>query len=364
MRRLRWRFILLLYLVVGIATVLSVVLAGFLRLLVYPNTHPLDALMFGFALKDVLTPIYLVGFAAVFIGIISKWAVGPIVGISNATKEIASGNFDVRIEETRRRDEIGELQRNFNRMAKELQSNEYLKKEFISNVSHEFKTPLAVIQGYANLLGKEGVSEAERKEYAQLIAKESGRLSNMTTNILRLSKLDNQVIKAKQSSFILDEQIRQAVLLLEPKWRGKQLEFDLRLPDIRYYGDEELLSQVWVNLIDNAVKYSYERGKVQITLSKMDNAVCVAVRDNGIGMNEETRLRAFEQFYQGEASHAKEGNGLGLSIVKRIVMMHGGKVDVKSASGKGTEVRVWLPLNEAYDQAKAGRGGKNFLMKT
>jgi signal transduction histidine kinase len=353
--------VLLLYFVVGVATVLSVVLAAFLRLLVYPETNPMDALMFGFTLKDVLTPLYLVGFAAVFIGIISKWAVGPIVDISNATKEIASGNFDVRIEEMGRKDEVGELQRNFNRMARELRSNEYLKKEFISNVSHEFKTPLAVIGGYAALLEKDGVPEEERKEYAQLIAKESKRLSNMTTNILRLSKLDNQEIKSKPTEFLLDEQIRQTVLLLEPKWSEKKIQFDIRLPGVRYFGDEELLSQVWVNLIDNAVKYSREGGLVQIALSKMDNALCVFVRDHGIGMSEETRLRAFEQFYQGEASHAREGNGLGLSIVKRIVDMHNGKVEVESAPKQGTLISVWLPLNRKYDQA--GRRVRNPLMR-
>jgi Signal transduction histidine kinase len=344
MRRLRIRFILLLYVVVGLATFLSIALAACLRLLIYPGTNPMDALMFGFALKDVLTPIYLVCFTAVFIGVVSKWAVGPVVDISSATKEIASGNFGIRIEETRRRDEIGDLQRNFNLMAKELQSNEYLKKEFISNVSHEFKTPLSVIHGYAVLLEKDGVSEGERKEYAQLIVRESEKLSNMTANILRLSKLDNQEIKPKPVSFPLDEQIRQSVLLLEPKWSAKQIEFDIRLPSVQYFGDGELLSQVWVNLIDNAVKYSHEKGKVRITLSLMDNAVCVTVRDNGIGMNEETRLRVFDQFYQGDTSRAREGNGLGMPIVKRIVEMHGGKVDVESEPGRGTAVTVWLPM--------------------
>ncbi len=344
MIRLRWKFVLLLYLVVAVATFLSIALAVCLRLLVYPGTNPVEALVFGFAFKDVLTPIYLVGFTAMFIGVVSKWAVGPVVSISNATKEIASGNFSVRIEETRRKDEIGDLQRNFNLMAKELQGNEYLKKEFISNVSHEFKTPLAVIQGYAVLLEKDGVSEEERKEYAQLIVRESEKLSNMTANILRLSKLDNQEIKARPVSFPLDEQIRQAVLLLEPKWSPRQIEFDIRLPAVQYFGDEELLSQVWINLIDNAVKYSYEKGKVRILLSLMDNAVCVAVRDSGIGMNEETRLRVFDQFYQGDTSHAREGNGLGMSIVKRIVEMHGGKVDVESVPEQGTAVTVWLPM--------------------
>ena len=353
MRKLRWRYILTLYFIIMISTLLSIVFSAFLRIFLFPGTKMLDALLFGFALKDLLLPISLVTCTVAFIGVVSKKAVNPIVIISNATKEIASGNFDVRIDETDRTDEIGDLQRNFNRMARELKSNEYLKKDFISNVSHEFKTPLSIIQGYAKLLEKDGISAAEKTEYAKLIASESEKLSNLTTNILRLSKLDNQEICAVPAIFLLDEQIRQAVLLLEPKWSRKQIKFNIGLPQVYFTGDEDLLSQVWANLIENAIKFTPDNGSVSIAMQTQKNCIQVEISDNGVGMDEETRRRIFEKFYQGDSSHAKEGNGLGLSIVKRIIEMHGGKANVESAPNKGTKFTVWLPTrNESAKPEK------------
>ena len=344
MRKLRWRYVISLYLVIMIATLLSIVFSGLIKILISPGTRLADAILVGFALKEVLFPVLMVGFTAAFIGAASKRMVNPIVKISNATKRIASGDFDVRIDETDHSDEIGELQRNFNRMARELKSNEYLKKDFISNVSHEFKTPLSVIQGYAKLLEEDKITETDRKEYASQIVRESERLSNLTANILRLSKLDSQEISEMPARFHLDEQIRQCVLLLEPKWSKKQMEFNIQLPSISFVGNEELLSHVWMNLIENAIKFSHEKGEISISMHFQDNTVEVAISDCGIGMDAETSKRIFDRFYQGDPSHSKEGNGLGLSIVKRIVEMHGGKIEVKSKPNSGTKFAVWLPL--------------------
>jgi signal transduction histidine kinase len=239
-------------------------------------------------------------------------------------------------------------------MAKELQSNEYLKKDFISNVSHEFKTPLSVIRGYAKLLSEDDIEGVQRKEYATLILKESERLSDLASNILRLSKIDNQELVVKRSKFLLDEQIRQAVLLLEPKWKKKDVRFDIGLDKTFYEGDEELLSQVWVNLLDNAIKFIHENGKIDIEMLHMPGAVCVKISDNGIGMDAYTRERIFEHFFQGDFSHSKEGNGLGLSIVRRIVELHGGKIEVQSEPGKGSVFEVWLPAQKE-DSSKVKR---------
>ena len=346
MRKLRWRYVIYLYMIIMASTLLSIFFSGLLRILLYPGTRLMDAILVGFALKEVLVPVMMVCFTAAFIGAVSKRMVNPIVKITNATKKIASGDFDVRLEETVHTDEIGELQRNFNRMARELKSNAYLKKDFVSNVSHEFKTPLAVIQGYAKLLEEDQVTEADRKEYASQIVRESERLSNLAANILRLSKLENQEISEIPERFLLDEQIRQCVLLLEPKWSAKHIEFDIRLPSISFVGNEELLSQVWINLIDNAVKFSNVNGEISISMHFQNNLAEIEISDFGVGMDEETSKRIFERFYQGDPSHSKEGNGLGLSIVKRIVDMHGGKIAVKSRPGEGTKFTVSLPLKD------------------
>jgi signal transduction histidine kinase len=345
MKKLRWRYAIFLYLIIMFATLLAIFFSGLLKILIFPGTKLADAILVGFALREVLLPIILLGFTAAFIGAATKRMATPIINITNATKRIAQGDFDVRITETATSDEIGELQRNFNRMAKELKSNEYLKKDFVSNVSHEFKTPLSVIIGYAKLLEEDKITDADRKEYASQIVRESERLSNLTANILRLSKLDSQEIGEKPVQFLLDEQIRQCVLLLEPKWSKKQIEFNIELPSISFVGNEELLSQVWINLIENAVKFTHEKGEISVTMYFERGMAAVGIADSGIGMNEETRKRIFERFYQGDPSHAKEGNGLGLSIVKRIVELHGGKIDVESSLNAGTKFTVWLPLN-------------------
>ena len=301
-------------------------------------------LVFGLAFKDLLLLIcaLFVGFMLIFV--FSKRTSNPITVLSEAASEIASGNFDVCVEESDRKDEIGELERKFNLMARELRSNEYLKKDFISSVSHEFKTPLSIIGGYAALLTEDHISEKERKEYASMIAAESERLSKLTSNILKLSKLTRKETPIRNRSFSLDEEIRQCILLLEPKWSAKNLTFQLELPDTICSGDPDLLSEVWINLIDNAIKFS-SRGKA-ISI-KLDNASFgeyrITISDQGIGMDEETKKRIFEQFYQGDTSHKQEGNGLGLALTAKILELHRGKISAESEPGKGSTFVITLP---------------------
>lgn len=344
MKKLRRKLTLIFFFLVLFSSAASITIFWMILNNVFFSTKDIRYIVFGFALKDLILL-----FCALFLGItlivvFSKRTASPIAALSQAATEIASGNFDVHVEESDRKDEIGELERQFNLMIRELQSNEYLKKDFISNVSHEFKTPLAIIGGYADLLTENNISEKDRKEYAAMIVNESRRLSKLTSNILELSKLNRDEIPAKYSEFSLDEQIRQCILLLEPKWSAKNLTFQLDLTPVSYVGDRDLLSEVWLNLIDNAIKFSPADSCVTIHLDKnTSSGYEIRIADQGIGMNEETKTRIFEQFYQGDTSHKQEGNGLGLAITSKILELHHGKIAVQSEPQKGSVFLITLP---------------------
>ena len=275
---------------------------------------------------------------AFLISVFARRVVNSVLELTRATQEVAKGNFDIQIE-NHRDDEIGQLTKNFNKMIRELKNIEYLRKDFITNVSHEFKTPLASIQGFAKLLMSESLPDEERKEYAAIILEEASRLTNLSSNILKITKLENQEIVEKRTLFPLDEQIRKSILLLEPAWSKKNIEFDLDLEKSQFSGDEELLQQVWINLLDNAIKFSNESGIISVRLRQNKKNVTVEIADNGIGMNEETKT-SFEKFYQGDKSRG--GRGLGLSLVKRILDLYGGKISVESKLHAGTTFIISL----------------------
>jgi signal transduction histidine kinase len=262
--------------------------------------------------------------------------------LHEATKEVAKGNFDIKVDRYSD-DEVGELAESFNKMTAELKSMEMLQKDFISNVSHEFKTPISSIQGFAELMKSGRITDEERREYAEIISAEAERLSKLTSNILKLSKLENQDTMSERNLFSLDEQIRRVILLLEPEWNKKNIQFDLHLNDIMFYGNEELLQQVWLNLLDNAIKFSHRNGKIIVQLYHTGTSIKAKVMDRGIGMDDRTRERIFDKFYQGDTTRASEGNGLGLALVKRIVELSGGKIDVESRRGKGSTFTIVLP---------------------
>ena len=267
----------------------------------------------------------------------------PILKLTAATQKVARGEFDVSVD-IKKNDEIGILIKNFNKMAKELGNMEYLQKDFTRNVSHEFKTPIASIQGFAKLLQNENLSREEQLEFSGIILEETERLSRLSSNILRLSKLEYQNELSSKKEFLLDEQIRSVIVLLEQKWSKKNLDLIVNMEKICYAGDEELLQQVWINLIENAIKFSDEGGSLSISLAQTEHHVEVEIADNGIGMDEETKQRIFERFYQGNASHSIEGSGLGLSIVKRILDLINGEIQVKSSLNRGTVFLVKLPI--------------------
>ena len=261
--------------------------------------------------------------------------------------EIAGGNYDVTVPERDRVEEFGELERNFNLMTAELRSNEYLRKDFISSVSHQLKTPLSILNGYAQLLAGGGLSAEEEREYSQTIAQESDRLVGLIDDMLRLSRIDHREIQRKAEIFPLGEQLRRAVLQLEPRWTEAGLSVSADIPDLDYVGDSELLYQVWVNLLENAVKFTPSGGRIGVYLASAADTVTVTVWDTGCGMDEETLARIFEQFYQGDTDRRADGCGLGLTLCKRIVELHGGTIAAESRPGEGSRFTVTLPVRPA-----------------
>ncbi|HHT95050.1 MAG TPA: HAMP domain-containing sensor histidine kinase [Clostridia bacterium] len=283
----------------------------------------------------------IVVFMLIIMGLSNK-AMKPIVQLNNATQEVAKGNFDVVVVNDSQ-DEIGQLTESFNKMAKELKSIEYLRKDFVSNVSHEFKTPISSILGFAKLLESPNLTDEEKKEYLDIIVEESKRLSNLSTNILNLSKLESQEIVFNKSEYSLDEQIRNVILLLEPKWYEKSISFDIEMEHISFYANEDLMQQVWINLFNNAITYSHPKGVVHIKMYNEEEKAVIVIQDEGIGMDEYTKNRMFEKFFKGDTVHSKEGTGLGLALVKRIIDLHNGAIEVESKPGEGTTIKLIFP---------------------
>lgn len=268
----------------------------------------------------------------------------PLNELITATKEVSKGNFSIKVKEANRKHEVGELIRDFNIMTTELRSIEMFRKDFINNFSHEFRTPIISIRGFARQLQNSYLTDEQRQEYTDIIVRESERLTNMSSNILLLTKFENQKIITDKKLFYLDEQLRNCILLLQMEWEKKDICFNIELESVQYFNNEEILSHVWLNLLKNAIKFSHKNGKITVKCQTEGSNIKVRISDNGIGMTDETREHIFEQFYQGDSAHASEGNGLGLSLVKRIVDLCGGKIDVKSRLGKGTDFIVRLPM--------------------
>lgn len=281
--------------------------------------------------------------AGLFSSIFSKRATKPIRDMINATKVIADGDYSVRVDESGS-GEINELSHSFNQMTAELGSTELMRTDFINTFSHEFKTPIVSIRGFAKRLRNGGLSEDKQNEYLDYIVSESERLSELSNNVLLLSKYENQQLISDKTDYELGEQLRRCILLLEKQWESKNITFDLDIPDnIPYRNNEEMLDHVWLNLIGNAVKFSHQDGTITVTAESTDSQIQVAITDNGIGMSEETSSHIFDKFYQGDETHASAGNGLGLSLVKRIMQLCDGEVSVKSIVGEGTTFLVTLP---------------------
>ena len=271
----------------------------------------------------------------------------PLKNILRATDRISAGDFSARIEARKGlhfQNELDVITENINSMAAELSSVETLRTDFISNVSHELKSPLAVMQNYAVMLQAPDLTEDQRKEYAKAVSSNCRRLTALITNILKMNKLENQQIYAEVQPYDLGEQLRECVLAFESLWTEKQIELDVDIDDgILSHTDGELLSLVWNNLLSNALKFTPPHGMVRISLRRAGEKALVCVSDTGCGMSEETMKHIFEKFYQGDTSHATQGNGLGLALALRVLQLSGGMIDVESTPGKGTRFIVTMP---------------------
>jgi len=278
----------------------------------------------------------------------------PLERLNRGVKQVAEGDFTVRVVrkrghrsrksmEQRYLNEIDELTMNFNLMAAALEGMNELQKDFMSNVSHEVKTPVAAITGFTELLLDGALTEEEQRDYLVLTHQESLRLSRLCTSMLRMSRLDNQEIITRKEKIRLDEQIRQCIIMLSEKWIDKEIEYDIQLEPLTMESDADLLMQVWMNLLDNAIKYSKESAVIRVQSVQEENGVRVEIADFGEGIPEAKLPKIFDKFYQCEESHKNQGSGLGLSIVKRIMELLGGTITCQSKEGKGTLMIVRIP---------------------
>ncbi len=265
----------------------------------------------------------------------------PVVKLSKAMKQVAAGDFGVRLSTDSRIREIRESYESFNLMVRELEATETLQTDFVANVSHEFKTPINAIEGYATLL-QGGQENEQQQDYIDRILMNTNRLSALVGNILLLSKVNNHAIPMASATYRLDEQIRQAIVLLEPRWTESNTEFDVDMDEITWTGPENLMHHVWSNLIGNAIKFGPYGGLVKITLKETADRFVFTIEDEGDGVPEEERQRVFHKFYQLDSSHKQEGNGLGLALAKQIIDSCDGKIYVESIPEGGCRFVVEL----------------------
>lgn len=332
------RYIIFFLLIAFVVTVCFLLFLNFLDIRA-EDVHNAAILTFG----NVLLLSFL---GATFDGIRHKYTVEkPVRQILDATQRLTRGDFSVRIEQprdVRRGNEFDVIIADFNKMAEELSGIETLRTDFISSVSHELKTPLAVMQNYATMLQAPDLPEEKRVEYACSIAEGSRRLSELITNILRLNKLENQTIFPDVVRHNLGEQLRECILAVEDLWEAKNLELEIDIDDVMVEADAELLTIVWNNLLSNAIKFTDKGGTIGITVKENEQWAIVSIRDTGCGMSVETGQRIFEKFYQGDSSRSSQGNGLGLALVKRVIDIVGGEISVQSALGVGSTFTVRL----------------------
>ncbi len=269
----------------------------------------------------------------------------PADEILAATGRIASGDFTVKLDiehEYKRYNEYDQIKDNLNKMVAELAKTEVLHSDFVSNVSHELKTPLAVIKGYAEALQSDGLDDDTRKKYAQTLASAAERLSALVTNILKLNKLESQQLTPEYETFRLDEMIALELLSYEDIIENKRITVECDLDEVTITSCPDYLKIVWNNLISNAIKFTDEGGAISLSLKCANGKTVVKVADNGCGISKETGEHIFDKFYQGDTSHSKEGNGLGLALVKKVIEVIGGEIAVESEPDKGSVFTVTL----------------------
>ena len=294
-----------------------------------------------------LMALVLIVFGIAFSFIFGRLFMKPINTIINMMNRLATGEYKSRIEFDgilSKNPSVKEMTESINKMAEELENTEVLRSDFVNNFSHEFKTPIVSIAGFAKLLKTESLTDAQRREYLDIIEEESFRLSSMATNVLNLTRVENQTILTDVSTFNISEQIRTCILILEDKWTAKKLDIQLDFDEFDVVGSEELLRQVWLNLLDNAVKFTPSGGTVSVRIRSGEKSISVEIANTGSAIPEKDRERIFAKFYQCDKSHSTQGNGVGLAVVKRIAELHSGAVTVDCANGL-TVFTVILPQN-------------------
>lgn len=277
--------------------------------------------------------------------------------LSAALHQVASGDFSVELDTAHVGGPTRIMYDDFNTMTENLRANELLRKNFVANFSHEFKTPINSINGFATLLldnleGKTALGDEERASYLHIIASESDRLAHLSTNTMLLNRLESQTIIESCETFSLDEQIRSCLVLLQHVWLEKKLELDINLDETSFWGNQEMMKEVWINLLGNAIKFTPKGGTLGVRLVRENKECRAYIRDTGIGMTDDVRKRIFDRYYQGDPSHATKGHGLGLAITQRIVELSGGTIEVESTPGAGSVFIVTLPLRDGGKSAE------------
>ncbi len=342
----RWNMQKSLFLFISLMMLASGIITGIISYVIYTLFPQINT-------SSNRWDIFLVLLFSVLLGTLLSFAFSRLwlhtaKDLSDAAQEVSRGNFHVQVEEKGQRGEFLEMVRSFNNMTRELSHTEIFRNDFINYFSHEFKTPIVSISGFAKRLKDETIDEKEKQEYIRIIIEECDRLTRLATNILLLSQFENREIISSVTTFAVDEQIRHCLVMLEKDWSAKDLELDIEMDEIYISTNEEMLALVWTNLLSNAIKFSHRGGALHITCDEMEDKLHVVVADDGIGMSDETRSHIFEKFYQGDTSHKSAGNGLGLALVKRIVTLCRGEIIVSSKEGHGTSFTVILPKNPHY----------------
>ncbi len=332
----------------GMSFVFSLLILAVMLAVVTAGSGVVELLHRLFEITRKIPDVVWLILVSIFLGsvismLLSHWFLGPIMKLSDAMSKVSGGDFSIRLDTDKGFREVRRIYGDFNTMTQELGATEILQTDFVSNVSHEFKTPITAIEGYATLLQGGAPMSEEQSEYVEKILFNTRRLSSLVGNILLLSKVDNQKIRPSSSTYSLDEQIRQTILALEPRWTERGTEFDVELDSVEYTGSEALMQHVWLNLIENAIKFGPRGGTVRISLGRRDGRIVFAVEDEGPGIPPEAQKHVFDRFYQTDSSHREEGNGLGLALVKQIVLLAGGTVSVENLPERGCRFTVELP---------------------
>lgn len=286
--------------------------------------------------------------------LLSRFFLQPIDNLRKAMERVKNGDYTAKVKPIerpmRKNATIAQLEDSFNAMTAELRNTELMRKDFISNFSHEFKTPIASVKGMAKQLYAGEVNEEQANEFLKIIYEESARLADLSDEILLLTRLEKQQIVPEQKTYSLDEQLRRCMLLFEEAWSEKNLDIDMDLDEIDYHSNEDLLAHVWNNLLGNAVKFTPANGSLFVSAKKLPTCIEVCIKDTGIGMDTETIAHIFDKFYQGDPSHTTPGNGLGLALVKKILTLIGGNISVESKPQEGSAFTVLLPLEESHER--------------